>query len=51
MTMEANRIKTNRISVVHIGHIRDTESLDEYYRLVSEGKMLVSEDRVLVTRK
>lgn len=49
--MEANRIKANRISVVHIGHIRDTESLDEYYRLVSEGKILVSEERVLVTRK
>lgn len=49
--MEANRIKTNRISVVHIWHIRDTETLDAYYRLVSEGRRIVDEERVLVTRK
>ena len=49
--MEANRIKANKISVVHIGHIRDTEELDVYYRLVSEGRRLVDEERVLVTRK
>ena len=47
--METNRIKANRIGAVHIGHIRDTEKLDEYHRLVSEGRMLVNEERVLVT--
>lgn len=49
--MNANRIVANRISVVHKGYIRDMEQLDEYYRLMREGMILVSEERALTARR